>query len=247
MFLAGEAAVGVGLARGGAVGTEGEVAGAAAADHAPAIVIAHDAVAAQMVGVQVQQVVALAGDDLPYGDGLSGEEVGAAAGDGVAAVDVAVALWALWRGGGNGVIVGEGQPFGLQGFGPGAGLDAVFVLAGTGAPGVTVGEEQQPAGVVAFGGDDEGDGGLVLSRYLHFIPAGAEHARAAGSAGVVPHEDGRLLQGGRAVAEGRSDGVSLQRKRLCRSERLLLSRLVQVRNSNIRCPILDRAHSIAQD
>ena len=99
MLLAGEAEVGVGLCRGGAVGVEGEVAGAAAADHAPAIVIAHDAVAAQMVGVQVQQVVALAGDDLPYGDGLPGEEVGAAAGDGVAAVDAAGRLWALWRGG----------------------------------------------------------------------------------------------------------------------------------------------------
>ena len=81
VFLTGEAAVGVGqpcglqVRGGGAVAAEGEVAGPAAADHAPAIVIIHDAVAAQMVGVQVQQVVALAGDDLPYGDGLPGEEV----------------------------------------------------------------------------------------------------------------------------------------------------------------------------
>ena len=46
MFLAGEAAVGVGLARGGAVGTEGEVAGAAAVDYVSTVVEAHDAVAA---------------------------------------------------------------------------------------------------------------------------------------------------------------------------------------------------------
>ena len=41
-------------------------------------------------------------------------------------------------------------------FGPGAGLDAVFVRAGAGAPGVAVGEEEQPAGVEMLGGDDEG-------------------------------------------------------------------------------------------
>ena len=46
VFLAGEAAVGVGLARGGAVGTEGEVAGAAAVDYVSTVVEAHDAVAA---------------------------------------------------------------------------------------------------------------------------------------------------------------------------------------------------------
>ena len=46
MLLAGEASICKGLGGGGAVGTEGEVAGAAAADHAPAIVITHDAVAA---------------------------------------------------------------------------------------------------------------------------------------------------------------------------------------------------------
>ena len=51
VLLAGVAAVCKGLAGGGAVGAEGEVAGAAAADHAPAIVITHDAVAAQVVGV----------------------------------------------------------------------------------------------------------------------------------------------------------------------------------------------------
>ena len=39
--------------------------------------------------------------------------------------------------------------------GQGPGLDAIFVLARTGAPIVAVGEQQQPAGVVAFGGDDE--------------------------------------------------------------------------------------------
>ena len=50
----------------------------------------------------MQQVICTALDYLPYGDGLPGEEVGAAAGDGVAAVDVAVALWALWGGGGTG-------------------------------------------------------------------------------------------------------------------------------------------------
>ena len=80
---------------------------------------------------------------------------------------------------GGGVFVGEGQPFGLQGFGPGAGLDAVFVRAGTGAPDVAVGEQQQPAGVIAFGGDDEDDGGLVLSRYLYLVPAGGEDAATA--------------------------------------------------------------------
>ena len=166
MLLAGVAQVGIGLGGGGAVGAEGEVAGAAAADHAPAIVIAHDAVAAQMVGVQVQQVVALAGDDLPYGDGLPGEEVGAAAGDGVAAVDAAGCLWALWRRGG-GVFVGEGQTFGLQGFGPEAGLDAIFVRAGAGAPGVAVGEQQPASGGLL--GDDEDDGWFVPIYHPRFM------------------------------------------------------------------------------
>ena len=81
----------------------------------------------------MQQVICTALDYLPYGDGLPGEEEGAAAGDGVAALDaavVAVALWVLW-GGDGGVFVGEGP-----GVGPGAGLDAVFVRAGAGAPGV---------------------------------------------------------------------------------------------------------------
>ncbi|MCB8950426.1 MAG: hypothetical protein H6650_00275 [Ardenticatenales bacterium] len=103
--------------------------------------------------MQVQQVVGLARDDLPHGDGLPGEEVDAALDDGVAALDaavVAVALWVLWGGGGDGVVVGK-----RPGVGPGAGLDVVFVLAGADAPGVAVGEQQQPAGVVAFGGDDE--------------------------------------------------------------------------------------------
>ena len=73
---------------------------------------------------------------MPYGDGLPGEEVGAAAGDGVAALDAAAVaagrLWALWGGGGgDGVFVGERPRVG-----PGAGLDAVFVRAGAGAPGV---------------------------------------------------------------------------------------------------------------
>ena len=46
LLLPGVAAVGVGLGGRGAVAAEGEVAGAAAADHAPAIAITHDAVAA---------------------------------------------------------------------------------------------------------------------------------------------------------------------------------------------------------
>ncbi|MCB8953078.1 MAG: hypothetical protein H6650_13805 [Ardenticatenales bacterium] len=98
----------------------------------------------------MQQAICTALDYLPYGDGLPGEEVGAALGDGVAAVDAAGRLWALWRRGG-GVFVGERPRFG-----PGAGLDAVFVRAGAGAPGVAVGEEEQPAGVEMLGGDDEG-------------------------------------------------------------------------------------------
>ena len=115
----------------------------------------------------MQQAICTALDYLPYGDGLPGEEVGAALGDGVAAVDAAGRLWALWRGGG-GVFVGEGQPFGLQGRQARGRLDAVFVLARAGAPSVGVG--QQPAGVVALCGHDEANGRLVLPHYLHLIP-----------------------------------------------------------------------------
>ena len=49
----------------------------------------------------------------------------------------------------------KGNPSGCKGVGPGAGLDAVFVLARAGAPGVAVGEQQQPAGVELLGGDNE--------------------------------------------------------------------------------------------
>ena len=46
MLLAGEASICKGLGGGGAVGTEGEVAGAAAVDYVSTVVEAHDAVAA---------------------------------------------------------------------------------------------------------------------------------------------------------------------------------------------------------
>ena len=55
MLLAGEAAVGECLRRRGAVGAEGEVAGAAAGNQPTPIIVAHDAVAA-------------AYDNLPHGD-----------------------------------------------------------------------------------------------------------------------------------------------------------------------------------
>ena len=63
-------------------------------------------------------------------------------GDGVGALDAAVAvlaasLRALRRGGGL-CLVGE-----APGVGPGAGLEAVFVLAGAHAPGVVVGQHRQ--------------------------------------------------------------------------------------------------------
>ena len=51
MLLPGVAAVGKGLGGGGAVGAEGKVAGAAATDHAAVAAVAHDAVAADMVGM----------------------------------------------------------------------------------------------------------------------------------------------------------------------------------------------------
>ena len=47
VFLSGVAAVGKGLGGRGALGAEGQVAGAAAADHAAPIVITHTAMAAQ--------------------------------------------------------------------------------------------------------------------------------------------------------------------------------------------------------
>ena len=90
VLLAGVAAVGIGLAGGGAVGAEGEVAGAAAGNHAATVIVAHDAIAAEVVAVQVQQVVGLARDDLPHGDGLPGEEVDAAAGDSAGGLDTAL-------------------------------------------------------------------------------------------------------------------------------------------------------------
>ena len=90
VLLAGEAAVGIGLAGGGAVAAEGEVAGAAATDPVTITTVAHDTVAAQVVAVQVQQVVGLARDDLPHGDGLPGEEVDAAAGDSAGGLDTAL-------------------------------------------------------------------------------------------------------------------------------------------------------------
>ena len=46
VLLAGVAQVGIGLGGGGAVGAEGEVAGAAAVDYVSTVVEAHDAVAA---------------------------------------------------------------------------------------------------------------------------------------------------------------------------------------------------------
>ena len=55
VLLAGVAAVGIGLAGGGAVAAEGEVAGAAAGNQPTPIIVAHDAVAA-------------AYDNLPHGD-----------------------------------------------------------------------------------------------------------------------------------------------------------------------------------
>ena len=90
VLLAGVAAVGIGLAGGGAVAAEGEVAGAAATDPVTITTVAHDTVAAQVVAVQVQQVVGLARDDLPHGDGLPGEEVDAAAGDSAGGLDTAL-------------------------------------------------------------------------------------------------------------------------------------------------------------
>ena len=101
----------------------------------------------------MQQVICTALDYLPYGDGLSGEEVDAALDDGVAALDaaaVAVGRLRALRHGGGSFLVGK-----RPGVGPGAGLDAVFVLTGTDAPGVAVGEQQQPAGVELLGGDNE--------------------------------------------------------------------------------------------
>ena len=141
VLLAGVAVVCKGLGGGGAVAAEGEVAGAAAGNHAATVIVAHDAIAAEVVAVQVQQVVGLARDDLPHGDGLPGKEVDAALDDGVAALDAAAVvvgrLRALRHGGGS-FLVGK-----RPGVGPGAGLDAVFVLAGADAPGVAVGDEEQ--------------------------------------------------------------------------------------------------------
>ena len=64
--------------------------------------------------------------------------------------------------------------------GQGPGLDAIFVLARTGAPIVAVGEQQQPTGVVARGGDDEVFGGNVLAHFRHLISTHREDIAIGG-------------------------------------------------------------------
>lgn len=71
---------------------KGEVAGAAASDHAALVVITHHTIAAQVVAVQVEQVTRSTLDHLPHGDGLPGEEVDFAPGDGVFGLDAAAVV-----------------------------------------------------------------------------------------------------------------------------------------------------------
>ena len=128
----------------------------------------------------MQQVICTALDYLPYGDGLPGEEVGAAAGDGVAAVDAAGRLWVLWGGGGNGVIVGEGQPFGLQG------------RRARGRPGRSLRPDRHGRARSSCRGgvatnrcrssdsDNEVDGRFARTDYLHLVPNRGENVAAGG-------------------------------------------------------------------
>ena len=122
---------------------------------------------------------------------MTSQEIGTTAGDGVGGLDAAVAVLAAYlrglRRGGGLCLVGK-----APGVGPGAGLHAIFVLAGAHAPGVAVGGEEQPVGVVAFAGEDDGEGGLVLGGEFQLEPALAE--RAAAGVAVVPGKGGGLLR-----------------------------------------------------